>query len=92
MPTNAATAAAVTCRELLQRLMEALERDEVDWAVLRKLVNKCGSSFVLEAGRAFAKKVAHYAMSAAWRYYRSAAIAGRHPVIAYVAEAAARYQ
>jgi hypothetical protein len=92
MPTNAATAAAVTCRELLQRLMEALERDEVDWAVLRKLVNKCGSSFVLEAGRAFAKKVAHYAMSAAWRHYRSAAIAGRHPVIAYVAEAAARYQ
>jgi hypothetical protein len=30
MPTSAATAAAATCRELLQRLMEALERDEVD--------------------------------------------------------------
>jgi hypothetical protein len=92
MSTGAAAAAVVTCRELLQRLTETPERDEVDWAVLRKLVNKCGPSFVLEAGRAFAKKVAQYAMSAAWRYYRSAAIAGRHPVVAYMAEAAARYQ
>ncbi len=73
----------MTCKELLQRFAEALERDEVDWGLFRKLVNKCGLSFALEAGRAFARKTVNYFMSAAWRYYRGAAIAGRHPAAAY---------
>jgi hypothetical protein len=73
----------MTCRELLQRFIEALERDDVDLEALRKLANKCGLFFAREAGRAFAKKVVNYYMSFAWRYYKGAAIAGKPPKVAY---------
>jgi len=81
MPPSAAV--AMTCRELLRRFTEALDKDEVDWGLFRRLVNKCGLSFALEAGRAYARKIVNYFMSVAWRYYRGAAIAGRHPAVAY---------
>jgi hypothetical protein len=73
----------MTCRELLGKFTEALERDEVDWVLLNKLVKKCGPSFALEAGRAFAKKVVQAAASRAWALYRGAVIAGKDPAIAY---------
>jgi hypothetical protein len=73
----------MTCKELLQRFIEALERDDVDLEALRKLANKCGLFFAREAGKAFAKKVVNYYMSFAWRYYKGAAIAGKPPKVAY---------
>jgi hypothetical protein len=73
----------MTCSELLKQFTEMLEKDEVDWDLLRKLANKCGSFFAREAGRAFAKKVVNYYMSFAWRYYKGAAIAGKPPEVAY---------
>ena len=73
----------MTCSELLRQFTEMLEKDEVDWDLLRKLVNKCGVFFAREAGRAFAKKVVNYYMSFAWRYYKGATIAGKPPEVAY---------
>ena len=73
----------MTCRELLGKFTEALERDEVDWVLLNKLVKKCGLSFALEAGRAFAKKVVQAVASRAWALYRGAVTAGKDPAIAY---------
>jgi Xaa-Pro aminopeptidase len=59
----------MTCRELLQRFKEALERDELNVELLRKLVNKCGA-FGVEAFKAFARKIAQFAAAQAWGYYR----------------------
>ncbi len=73
----------MTCRELLQRFKEGLERDEVDEEAFAKLVNKCGGSFGLEALRAIARRAIHFAMSKAWAYYRGAVIAERDPAEAY---------
>jgi hypothetical protein len=73
----------MSCSELLKRFTEMLEKDEVNWELLNKIMNKCGVFFVREAGRAFAKKVVNYYMSFAWRYYKGAAIAGKPPVVAY---------
>jgi hypothetical protein len=73
----------MTCSELLRQFTEMLEKDEVDWNLLRKVVNKCGVFFAREAGRAFAKKVVNYYMSFAWRYYKGATIAGKPPEVAY---------
>jgi hypothetical protein len=66
----------MTCRELLQKFIEALERDEVDKEVFRKLRNKCGA-FADEALKAAAKKAAQVAMFRAWAVYRGAVIAER---------------
>ncbi len=73
----------MTCRELLRRFVEALEKDEVDEEVFKKLVNKCGESFGLEALRALARRAIHFAMSKAWAYFRGAVLAERNPVAAY---------
>jgi hypothetical protein len=73
----------MTCSELLKQFTEMLEKDEVDWDLLKKLANKCGTFFAREAGRAYAKKVVSYYMSFAWRYYKGAAIAGKPPEVAY---------
>ncbi len=72
----------MTCRELLQRFKEGLDRDEMDLEALRKLVNKCGA-FGEEALRAVARKVVQYAVTQAWAYYRGSLIAGRDPAAAY---------
>jgi hypothetical protein len=60
----------MTCQELLQRFKEALERDELDWGLFRKLVNKCGRSFGVEALKAFTRKGVQFAAAQAWAYYR----------------------
>jgi hypothetical protein len=73
----------MTCRELLKRFTETLEEDEVDEEVFKKLVNKCGPSFGLEALKALARWAIHFAMSKAWAYYRGAVIAERDPAAAY---------
>jgi hypothetical protein len=73
----------MTCQELLRRFTEALERDEVDWGLLRRLVNKCGLSFALEAGRAFAKKTVYMAVARAWALYRGVVISGKDSAVAY---------
>jgi hypothetical protein len=73
----------MTCRELLQRFTEALERDVLDLEALRKLANKCGRSFGVEAFKAFARKGVQYAAAQAWAYYRGSIIAGRDPAAAY---------
>jgi hypothetical protein len=73
----------MTCRELLRRFKEALERDEIDIEALRKLANKCGRSFGVEALKAFARKGAQFAAAQAWAYYRGSVIAGRDPAAAY---------
>ena len=73
----------MTCRELLQKFTEALERDEIDVEALRKLANKCGRSFGLEALKAFARKGVQFAAAQAWAYYRGSVIAGRDPATAY---------
>jgi len=73
----------MTCRELLQQFVDALEKDEVNWELLNKIMNKCGTFFAREAGRAFAKKVVNYYMSFAWRYYKGAAIAGKPLEVVY---------
>jgi hypothetical protein len=69
----------MTCRELLQRFKEALERDIIDEEALRKLMHKCGGAFVREAGRALAEKYIRAAVSDSWRLYRGAVIAGGDP-------------
>jgi len=73
----------MTCRELLQRFVEALERDEIDLETLRKLANKCGRSFGVEALKAFARKGVQLAAARAWAYYRGSVIAMRDPAVAY---------
>jgi len=73
----------MTCRELLQRFKEALERDEIDIEALRKLANKCGRNFGVEALKAFARKGVQIAASQAWAYYRGSVIAGRDAAAAY---------
>jgi len=73
----------MTCQELLKRFKETLERGELDLAALRKLANKCGESFGLEALRAVARRAIHFAMTKAWAYYRGAIIAERDPAAAY---------
>ena len=78
-----AAAGAMTCRELLQQFVQRLERDEVDEEAFKKLVNKCGESFGLEALKALARRAIHFAMSKAWAYYRGAVIAERDPAAAY---------
>jgi hypothetical protein len=40
----------MTCRELLDRFVKALDRDELDWGALNKLAHKCGEHFALEEG------------------------------------------
>jgi hypothetical protein len=60
----------MTCKELLKQFTEALERDEVDWGLFRRLVNKCGRSFGAEALKAFAKKTVYMAVARAWALYR----------------------
>jgi hypothetical protein len=73
----------MTCRELLQRFKEALDRDEVDLEALRKLMYKCGESFGIEALKAVTRKVVQFAMTQAWAYYRGSIIAKRDPAAAY---------
>jgi hypothetical protein len=73
----------MTCSELLQKFKEALERDEIDLEALRKLANKCGKGFGLEALKAFARKGVQYAAAQAWAYYRGLVIAKRDPAAAY---------
>ncbi len=73
----------MTCRELLQRFIKELKRDEIDLGALNKLMNKCGGAFVREAGKALAEKLISIAMSDAWRLYRGAAITGREPAVGY---------
>jgi hypothetical protein len=72
----------VTCRELLQRFIAALERDRLDLEAFRKLVNKCGA-FGVEALKALARKGVQFAAAQAWAYYRGSVIAGRDPAAAY---------
>jgi len=73
----------MTCRELLRRFAEALERGETDWGLLRKLVNKCGESFATEALKALAKKTVYVAVAKAWALYRGAVISGKDSAVAY---------
>jgi hypothetical protein len=73
---------AITCRELLQRFVEALERDEVDLKALRKLMHKCGA-YGVEALKAFARRGVQFTMMQAWAYYRGSTIAERDPAAAY---------
>jgi len=72
----------MTCRELLERFKEALERDEVDLEALRKLRNKCGA-YGVEALKAITRKVVQFAVAQAWAYYRGSVIAKRDPAAAY---------
>ena len=74
---------AMTCRELLRQFVQGLEKDEVDEEAFKKLVNKCGPSFGIEALRALGMKAIHFAMSKAWLYFRGAVIAERDPAAAY---------
>jgi len=73
----------MTCQELLQRFKDALERDEVDLEALRKLANKCGENFGVEALKAITRKVVQFAAAQAWAYYRGSAVAGRDLAAAY---------
>ncbi len=73
----------MTCRELLQRFTEELERDVLNWDLLNKLTNKCGEAFAREAGRALAKRVIQITVSRAWALYKGAVIAGKDAALAY---------
>ena len=73
----------MTCRELLKRFTEALEKDKLDLEAFKKLVNKCGESFGVEALKALTRRAVHFAMAKAWTYYRGAVITGRNPAAAY---------
>jgi hypothetical protein len=68
---------------LLQRFIETLERDEIDLEAFRKLANKCGRSFGVEALKAMAKKAVNFAAAQAWAYFRGSVIARRDPASAY---------
>jgi hypothetical protein len=72
----------VTCKELLQRFVATAEGGEPDWALLRKLMRKCGA-FGIEALKALAKKGVQAAAARAWAIYRGAVIAERDPAVAY---------
>ncbi len=73
---------AMTCQELLQRFVEALERGVVNLETLRKLSRECGA-FGVEALKALARKAVQFIMSQDWAYYRGSVIAGRDPAVAY---------
>jgi len=73
----------MTCHELLRRFKDALEKDELDTEALRKLANKCGESFGVEALKAITRKGVQFAVAQAWAYYRGAVVAGRDPAAAY---------
>ncbi|MFZ8809702.1 MAG: hypothetical protein ACO2PN_16555 [Pyrobaculum sp.] len=73
----------MTCRELLQKFKEALERDELSLELLRKLVNKCGGSFGAEAFKAVVHKITQYSAAQAWGYFRGSVVASRDPAAAY---------
>jgi hypothetical protein len=73
----------MTCRELLQRFSEELELDVLNWALLNKLVNKCGEAFALEAGRAIARRAVQITASRAWALYRGAEIVKKDAAAAY---------
>ena len=73
----------MTCRELLDRFVKALERDDLDLEALRKIFHKCGHAFALEASRAFARKVVQVEASRGWALYRGSRIAGRDAAAAY---------
>jgi hypothetical protein len=73
----------MTCRELLRRFKEALEKDKLDLEAFQALMYKCDQSFGEEALRIAARKVMHYAMTYAWAYFKGAVITGRDPAAAY---------
>jgi hypothetical protein len=73
----------MTCKELLQRFVETLEKDKLDLGAFRKLMHKCGPSFGEEALKAVTRKVLQFAMTQAWAYFRGSIIAGRDPAAAY---------
>jgi hypothetical protein len=66
----------MTCRELLDRFVKALDRDELDWEALHKLAHKCGEHFALEAARAVSRKAVEFAVTRGWALYRGSKIAG----------------
>ena len=72
----------MACKELLQRFVATVEMGEPDWALLRKLMHKCGA-FGVEALKALAKKAVYAAVAKAWALYRGAVIAGKNPAVAY---------
>jgi hypothetical protein len=73
----------MTCRELLDRFVKALDRDELDWEALHKLAHKCGEHFALEAARAVSQKAVKFAVTRGWALYRGSKIAGRDAAVAY---------
>jgi len=72
----------MTCKELLQRFVATVEMGKPDWALLRKLMRKCGA-FGVEALKALAKKGVQAAAARAWAIYRGAVIAEGDPAVAY---------
>ena len=73
----------MTCRELLDRFVKALERNELNREAMYKLMRKCGDFFVLEAVKATARKAVQFIASMAWALYRGSTIAGRDAAAAY---------
>jgi len=73
----------MSCEELFKRAVEALERDVYDWEAMDELVYRCGEPFAGRIIDAAARRLAQYSMSVAWRHYRGAVLAGRHPADAY---------
>jgi len=73
----------MNCGELFKRAVEALERDVYDWETMDELVFRCGEPFAGRIVDAVARRLAQYSMSVAWRHYRGAVLAGRHPADAY---------
>jgi len=73
----------MSCEELFKRAVEALERDVYDWEAMDELVYRCGEPFAGRIVDAAARRLAQYSMSVAWRHYRGAVLAGRHPADAY---------
>ncbi|MCI4465678.1 MAG: hypothetical protein JHC22_07845, partial [Thermoproteus sp.] len=73
----------MTCKDLLKQYTDALERDELDWEALRKLAQKCGGYFALEAVKATARKAVQFAVTRGWALFRGSKIAGRDVSAAY---------
>ena len=73
----------MTCRELLRRFKEALEKDKLDLEAFRELIYRCDPASGEEALRAAARKVVQYAVTYAWAYFKGAVITGRDPLTAY---------
>jgi hypothetical protein len=73
----------MSCGELFRRAVEALERDVYDWEAMDELVYGCGEPFAGRIIDAVVRRVAQHSMSMAWRHYRGAVLAGRHPAVAY---------